>query len=112
MYGEGRGIKFLLGFNMYPSAEKCLTARKEGEGGLGTDMSGGRNLLPKFMPISFFRLVSRFWGVRTPGAPIRKTKCILECYPVLSFHGLKSCKAVSRFDLVDLFLDADHALDY
>ena len=26
-------------------------------------VSGGRNLLPKFMPISFFRRASRFWGV-------------------------------------------------
>ena len=65
-------------------------------------MSGGTNLLPKFMPISFFGRVSRFWGVSGCLA-------ILECWPVLSLHGLKLCKLASRSDLV---LDADHALDF
>ena len=38
---------------------------------------------------------------------------MLECYPVLSLHGLKLCKFVSRSDLVsDLVVDVDHALDF
>ena len=73
-------------------------------------VSSGRNLLPKFMPISLFRRVSRLYGV-SGHLVLQEGKSwgILECYPVLSLNGLKLCKFVSRSDLV---LDADHALDF
>ena len=54
-----------------------------------------------FLPISFFKRVSRFSRCfRTPGAPIRKSQCMLECYPIFSLDNLKLCKIVSRSDLV------------
>ena len=45
---------------------------------------------------------------RTSGIPIKKSECTLECYPVLSLHGIKFCQLVSRSDLV---VEADHSLD-
>ena len=63
-------------------------------------MSGGGNLLPKFMPISLSGVYHIFEVFQAPGVPTRKSKCILECYPVLSLHGLKLCKFVSRSYLV------------
>ena len=36
----------------------------------------------------------------------------MECDPVMSLSGLKLCKFVSRSDLVLIFLDADHFLDF
>ena len=71
----------------------------------GNHMSGGEILLPKFMPILFFRCVSRCRGVSGHLALQQgKSWCILECYPLLSLNGLKLCKSVSRSDLV---LDAE-----
>ena len=58
-------------------------------------MSGSANL-PEFMPISFFRRVSRFWGVSGHLALQQgKSQCILECCPVLSLDGLKLGKLVT-----------------
>ena len=45
----------------------------------------------------------------TPVTLIRKSKCILKCYTVLSLESLKLCKFVSRSDLV---LHADHFLGH
>ena len=64
-------------------------------------LSGGGNLLPKFMPISFFRREPRLRCLRTSGTPIAKnSQYILECNPDLSLTGLKLCELVSRSDLI------------
>ena len=55
------------------------------------NVSGGPHLLPKFMPISFFRRASRFYGVSGHLA-LQQGKSPL--------NALKACKLVSRSDLV------------
>ena len=67
------------------------------------------NMLAKFMLISLFRRVSRFWCFRTPGAPITKILLHTGVLPCLVPSCLKLFRLVSRSDLV---LDADHALDF
>ena len=68
----------------------------------GLYLSGGGYVLPKFMPISFFRRGISFWGLF-----FLKRKILVkpECYPVLALNRLKLCKFVSRSDLV---LDFDY----
>ena len=63
-------------------------------------LSGGANYLPKFLPISFFRCVSRFMCFETFGPPIRKILVYTGMLPCLALHGLKLCKSVSRSDLI------------
>ena len=72
-------------------------------------MSGGANLLPKSMPISFFRRVSFLRCFRTPSAPLRRILVHTGMLPCLSLHGLKLCKFVSRSDVI---LISDRALDF
>ena len=74
-------------------------------------MSGGGNLLPKFMTTSFFRRVSRVFEVfqDTWRSNKKILVCILTRYPVLSLDRLKLCNFVSRSDLA---LDADHSVDF
>ena len=66
-------------------------------------MSGGSYFL-KFMPISFFRRVSRFFEVFSPGAPMRKILVYTGVRPCLvALDDLKLCKInlfVSRSDLI------------
>ena len=64
-------------------------------------MSGGANYLPEFLPISFFRRVSRFIGVYTGMLP-----CLAPSLPQIMQIRISFR---SRSDLV---LDADHALDF
>ena len=54
-------------------------------------VSSGRNLLPKFMPISFFRCASRFWGVKIQVRP-----CLVPQWPqnmqiYISFRSRSGC---------------------
>ena len=75
--------------------------------------SGGGNLLPKFMPISFFRRVSRFRGVS--GHLV-----LQQGYPSVYWHVAPSCPLIaSKCEICisfrscsDLVLDADHALEF
>ena len=69
-------------------------------------VNGGGNSLPKSMPISFFRRISRFSFFDVSG--YLAFQQLPACYPVLSLDGLRLGKILSRSDLV---LDADHSLD-
>ena len=70
-------------------------------------MSGGTNDLPKFLPISFFRRVSRCFGVfGTFGPPIRKILVytgMLPC-PTLSYPFLASSYATSYLVLISFWV--------
>ena len=84
------------------SSQKTREQRPPGPKSMqGHHLSGGANYLPKFLPISFLRRVSRFIGVfETFGPPIRKILVYTGMLPCLALHGLKLCKSVSRSDLV------------
>ena len=52
------------------------------------------------MLISFFSVYLVFEVFQDAWRSNKENPCILECCPVLSFHGLKLCKFVSRSDLI------------
>ena len=65
--------------------------------------SGGGNILPKFLLISFFRRASRLLRrFRTPDTPTRKFPVYIGILPCLILDGLELCKSVSRSDLVPI----------
>ena len=59
--------------------------------------------------LAFQGCISFLRCFRTPDPPTRKIPVYADGHPVLSLHGLRLCKFVSRSDLV---LDADHALNF
>ena len=71
-------------------------------------MSGGGNLLPKFMPISFSGMHLVFGVIQDIRHSNEEILVYPGMLPCLVLNGLKLCKSVSRSDLV---LDADHSLD-
>ena len=76
-------------------------------------MSSGGNLLPKFMPISFFRRASRFWGVSGRLAlQWGKSQCILVCHCLVPWLPQVMQISISFRSRSDLVLDADHSWDF
>ena len=87
-----------------------------------THMSGGGNLLPKFMPILFFRRASRFWGVQDTWRSNKESPsvywglpCLVPWWPQMmqiriSFWSRSGCWpflgffVLSRFTGLHLFL--------
>ena len=66
-------------------------------------MSGGGTLLPKFMSISFFGVYLVFEVFQDVGRSNKENaSAYWNANPVLSLHGLKLCKFVSRSDLAPI----------